>query len=85
MVRWELLEIIEHDDVIVEATLYRPLGASSPGEDAYQLPFTSGHSARELISAVLFDGFEPVSQSVIVLPDGNIHKHWAFKMQVVKK
>lgn len=84
MLRWELLEIIERENILIEAIVYRPLGETSQGGDAYQLPNTSGHSARELISAVLFDGFELVSQSVVMLPDGAVQKHWTFKLQVIK-
>lgn len=83
MLRWEILEIVERDGLLIEANLFRPMGETGEGADAYQLPFTSDHSAKELISAVLFDGFEPVAQSVVVLADGTLQRHWTFRMQVI--
>jgi hypothetical protein len=81
MIRWEILEVIERGGVLVEATLYRPLGQHDSHSSGYQLPFAPEDDVKQLIRAVLFDGFEPVSQSVCPLPDGTIQKHWVFRMQ----
>lgn len=83
MIRWEILEIVERDGTLIEANLFRPLGETGEDEAAYQLPFTSDNSAKELISAVLFDGFEPIAQSVVMTADGTLQRHWTFKMQVI--
>lgn len=77
MTRWEILEIIERDGSLIAANLYRPLG-----EPTEELPFIQGENAGQLISAVLFDGFEPVEQAVVVLPDGSVQKHWMFRLQL---
>ena len=83
MLRWEILEIIERDGALVAANLYRPLGHPDSEEDAYQLPFVPEDDAKQLISAVLFDGFEPVSHSAVVLLDGTMENHWVFRLQVI--
>ncbi len=83
MTRWEILEIIERDGVLERATLYRPLGELADGPDYYPLPFTPENNTRQLISAVLFDGYEPVSQAVTLLPGGVVQKHWTFRQQVM--
>jgi len=75
--RWEILEIIERDGSLIAANLYRPLG-----EPTEELPFIQDESAEQLISAVLFDGFEPINQAIAVLPDGTVQKHWTFRLQV---
>ena len=82
MLRWEVLEIVEQDGIVIQATLYRPLG-NPDDPDMYQIPFNSDNNAHQLISAVLFDGFEPFGQTVIVLPNGAFQKHWTFRLQVV--
>lgn len=83
MLRWEILEIVEQDGVLIKANLYRPLGMPDSGPDTYQLPFTPDDNVAQLISAVLFDGFEPLSQSVVTLPDGAVQKHWTFRLQII--
>ena len=83
VLRWELLEIVEQDGVLIRSTLYRPMGDPTDSLDAYQLPFNAENNARQLISAVLFDGFEPVNQSVVVLPDGQVQTHWMFRLQTI--
>ena len=82
VLRWEILEIIEQNGTVVNAALYRPLGASTDPE-AYQIPFNPDDDAYQLIRAVLFDGFEPFGQSVVVLPAGTVQKHWIFRLQVI--
>ncbi|MFC1961213.1 hypothetical protein ACFLYO_10950 [Chloroflexota bacterium] len=77
MSRWEILEVIERDGSLIAANLYRPLG-----EPTEELPFIQGESAEQLISAILFDGFEPVDQAVIALPNGSVQKHWMFRLQI---
>jgi hypothetical protein len=83
VLRWEILEIIEQDSQLIDAILYRPLGHLETYPDAYQLPFVPKGDVAQLISAVLFDGFEPMSQVVVVLPDGTIQKHWTFRLQII--
>lgn len=83
MLRWEILEIIERDNILVTANLYRPLGQQAQAGDSIRLPFDADNRADQMISAALLDGFEPVSQSVIVLPDGIVQKHWVFRLQVI--
>lgn len=83
MSRWEILEIIERNGILERAILYRPLGETPDESNGYHLPFTADNNARQLISAVLFDGFEPINQAVMVLPDGTVQKHWTFRLQVI--
>lgn len=83
MIRWEMLEIVERNGTLIEANLLRPMGQAGDGGDARPLPFEPQQDANQLICAALFDGYEPLSQSVFVLPDGTIEKHWLFRMQVV--
>ncbi|MBN1963217.1 MAG: hypothetical protein JW910_01135 [Anaerolineae bacterium] len=82
VLRWEILEIVEQDGTVVNAALYRPLGAAMDSE-GYQIPFNPDNNAYQLISAVLFDGFEPMNQAVAVLPGGTVQKHWTFRLQVI--
>ncbi len=83
MLRWEILEIVERDGVLIEATLYRPLSEADGSLDVYRLPFNAENNAQQLISAVLFDGFEPINQAVVALADGGVQKHWTFRLQVI--
>jgi hypothetical protein len=80
--RWEILEVIEQNGRLIDAILYRPISDPKTGSDAYQLPFPPQDNVAQLINAVLFDGFEPVSQTVITLSDGTLQKHWTFRLQV---
>jgi hypothetical protein len=82
VLRWEILEVIERDGVLIKTQLYRPLGASEPSPDTDRLPFHPDNDISQLISAALFDGFEPVSHSVVGLPDGSLQQHWVFRLQV---
>ncbi|NPV66073.1 MAG: hypothetical protein HPY64_02870 [Anaerolineae bacterium] len=82
MTRWEILEIVERNGVLVKANLYRPLGQTGEDAAAYQLPFTPEDDAVQLIGAVLFDGFEPMAHTAISLPDGTLQNHWVFRMPV---
>lgn len=83
MLRWEILEIIEQNDTVLQAMLHRPLGQTLAEADANHLSFAIGHQAHELIRAVLFDGYEPLTQAVVALPDGSIQKYWTFRLQIV--
>lgn len=82
MLRWEILEIVEQNGKVINAALHRPLGAAT-GPEAYRMPFNPDDDAYQLISAVLFDGFEPMSQAVVALPDGTVQKHWTFRLQII--
>jgi len=81
--QWELLEIVERDGVLVESHLFRPLGDLHDITGEHRIPFHPDNNTPQLISAVLLDGFEPFSQSVIMLPDGSLQKHWLFRLQVM--
>jgi len=81
--QWELLEIIERDGVLVESNLFRPLGDFHEMADDHRIAFHPENNTAQLIRAVLLDGFEPVSQSVILLSDGSLQKHWLFRLQVM--
>lgn len=81
MLRWEILEIVEQEGTVLRAMLHRPLGQTLTEADACHLSFAIGHQADELIRAVLFDGYEPLNQAVVALPDGSIQKHWTFRLQ----
>lgn len=83
MLRWELIEIIEQDGKLIEATIYRPLDLPETEPHEYELPLNTGGDAKQLIRAVLFDGFELVNHTALVLPDGAVQKHWVFRLQIV--
>lgn len=83
MLRWEILEIVERDGVLIKSQLLRPLGSPDDLPNGYDLPFQPDHDASQLISAALFDGFEPVSHSVVALSDGSLQQHWIFRLQIV--
>ena len=85
MLRWEILEIVERDGVLIKSQLYRPLGEPAEAPDDYRVPFHPDNDVSQLISAALFDGFEPISHTVVRLPDDSLQQHWIFRLQIITR